>query len=68
MMLLEEDISRIRELGYKEEFFAREFQGYKILKNTALQAGAFFTTENVAQFTKIDQKGANCILQFTTWI
>lgn len=35
MLLLEEDVERIKGLGYEEKFFAgKESQGFKILKNS----------------------------------
>lgn len=34
MMLLDEDVRRIKELGYEESFFALSSDGFKILKNS----------------------------------
>jgi hypothetical protein len=35
MMLLDEDVNRIVELGYEEKFFVRIVEGFKILQNSS---------------------------------
>jgi uncharacterized protein len=34
MLLLDEDVKRIAGLGYEEQFFAEESEGFKVLKNS----------------------------------
>jgi uncharacterized protein len=35
MLLLEDDVKRIARLGFKEEFFSTESDGFKVLKNSS---------------------------------
>lgn len=59
MMLLEEDVTRIRELGYDEPFFVRSVEGFKILKNSSAGRCVFHDGK---QCTIYENRPAGCKL------